>query len=644
MSILFGIWQRYGRPVNDEDLSILAHATDRYAPDGTFVTAHGEIGMGFQPYYTHERSRRESQPVVDAAGNMLVFDGRLDNHCELCKILETNEGILSDSQIVLAAYLHWGEECFSKLIGDWALAVWSRSKQSLYLARDHAGTRTLYFDPRKDMLLWSTYLETFFTSGNNAGTCEQYAARYLCGQKIGALTPFQNIRAVPPAHYLRITPESQITRAHWSWIAQKRLRFNSDSEFEEQFRALFRQSIERRIGPESHILAQLSGGMDSTAIVCMSDAIRREKSSHASLVDTLSFYDDKEPNWDERPYFTVTETKRGKAGIHIDLSPMGRTFDSPNVSFGSHLIPGFDSSTLERERLLLEHAGNGQYRVIVSGIGGDEVLGGVPTPFPELADALVSGDVRRFFRQGFAWALVDRTSLLLTLLDTIKFTVGLYRLPPLDKKTIPPWVTPALRDVCEEVNRNDRCQKGSWGSFPSAISNGRAWWSILETQPHLRPGSMVRYEYRFPFLDRDLVEFLFQLPREQLVRPGRRRSLMRRALRDLIPAEILERRRKAFLVRSPLRSLQSARARIEALFERSCAADAGYLDPVSLRACMRTAIENNDPRWSTSLIRAIEFELWLRVDRRLDSCAGPTQKSVRSTLRTKELHVGQVAG
>ena len=91
MSILFGIWQRHDGPVSEDDLSILAQATGRYAPDGTFVTAHGEIGMGFQPYYTHERSRRDLQPVVDSAGNMLLFDGRLDNHCELSKMLEMDD-------------------------------------------------------------------------------------------------------------------------------------------------------------------------------------------------------------------------------------------------------------------------------------------------------------------------------------------------------------------------------------------------------------------------------------------------------------------------------------------------------------------------------------------------------------------------
>ena len=76
------------------------------------------------------------------------------------------------------------------------------------------------------------------------------------------------------------------------------------------------------------------------------------------------------------------------------------------------------------------------------------------------------------------------------------------------------------------------------------------------------PPSIIRREYRYPYLDWDLVEFLLCVPREQLVRPGRRRYMMRNALKGIVPAEVLERRRKAFITRSPLLALQSARERI----------------------------------------------------------------------------------
>jgi asparagine synthase (glutamine-hydrolysing) len=165
MSIIFGMRQMNGSDVHERQLHALAQATDRYALDGTVVRAHGNIGMGYQPYHTHERCNLESQPAVDALGNMATLDGRIDNHKALCEILDLDGSDSSDSTIVLAAFRRWGEECFGRLIGDWALALWFQSARLVYLARDHAGTRTLYFEEKDGSLRWSTFLETFFAPG-----------------------------------------------------------------------------------------------------------------------------------------------------------------------------------------------------------------------------------------------------------------------------------------------------------------------------------------------------------------------------------------------------------------------------------------------------------------------------------------------
>jgi asparagine synthase (glutamine-hydrolysing) len=145
VNIILGVRAADAQSVDERHLRALAQGTNRYAPDGTFVLADGHVGMVFQPYHTHERSRLEAQPIVDVRGNMLCFDGRLDNHEELQEALGLPSQIASDSEIILAAFERWGESCFSRFIGDWALALWSSAERSLYLARDHAGMRTLYY-------------------------------------------------------------------------------------------------------------------------------------------------------------------------------------------------------------------------------------------------------------------------------------------------------------------------------------------------------------------------------------------------------------------------------------------------------------------------------------------------------------------
>ncbi len=631
MGIIFGILRAPREQVKEAEMVLLASPTLRYAPDGTFVLVKGNVGMGFQPYYTHERSRLESRPASDSHGNLLVFDGRLDNHGELSTELGSGSRDVADSLLILAAFERWGEQCFSRLIGDWALALWSACDQVTYLARDHAGTRTLYFAETDGTLRWSTYLETFFAEGERYALDEQYAAHFLCGQPIGDLTPYAGIRAVPPAHYLAIKNGAVTTTAHWSWIAKEQIRYKSDLEYQEHLFSLLAQSVQRRTTPGAPILAELSGGMDSTAIVCLSDHIRKSQGAGAKdLLDTISYYNRAEPNWNEEPYFSVTETRRGKKGIHIDTSAAMPSFDMEQGlprDLGATMWPGTDRGTLENEQALELVIGDRGYRTILSGIGGDEVLGGVPNPLPELADLLVSGNIVALLKQGTAWCLSTRTPLLHMLYAALRFTAGLYGSPSAGSSTMPPWVSPhlshrSLTDAKETRHRHPRHAR------PSALCNGQAWWSILETQPHRYPQCLTRREYRYPFLDRDLVDYLFRIPRAQLVRPGNRRSLMKRTLADLIPAEVLNRRRKAYLAHWPVVTLRSAQDQIERLLSDPVAAEYGFIDRTVLLREYHAVLNGQKTEQATSLIRTAFFEMWLRASQsRYSSAATPISLS-----------------
>jgi asparagine synthase (glutamine-hydrolysing) len=361
MSIIFGIRKRTGDSVGRSHLDHLARATARWAPDGTFAQAQGSIGMGFQPYHTHHRSKIGLQPATDELGNTAVLDGRIDNHRELSQLLHLVDDELSDLLIVLAAFRSWGESCFSRFVGDWALAIWSQRQRSLYLARDHAGTRTLYYEMRSDRSLWSTSLETFFAWEETRSLSQSYVAKYLCCQPIRDLTPYEGIAAVPPGHYVML-PDSGTLRItnHWTWMAKNTIYYRSDAEYEAHFLHLLKQSVERRIGAGAPILAELSGGMDSTSIVCVSDQMRYSQgASPRELLDTVSYYDESEPNWDERPYFTVVETQRRKPGFHVNISARERTFEPADLPDGCvPRLPGLDRYGVDHEKRHREDTGS----------------------------------------------------------------------------------------------------------------------------------------------------------------------------------------------------------------------------------------------------------------------------------------------
>lgn len=614
MSIIFGVHTYANEPISERELVDLARPTERYALRRLSLRIENDLGMGFQGYLTHQRSNLESQPFLDSRGNMLAFDGRLDNYEELTKQLDIRTAEETpDSRVVLSAFERWGEECFSRLVGDWALALWSHADHSLYLARDHAGTRTLYFEPMGHRLLWSTFLETFFIDGKTRELDRQYAACYLAGRPLRHRTPYRSIRAVPPAHYVRIRRDGIVNRAHWQWMISDRIRYRSEKAYEDQFLDLFGQSVARRTGPGAPILAELSGGMDSSSIVCMSDWLRRQNRDErpVELLNTLSFYNDLEPTWDEKPYFSAVERRRGRIGTHIDISHAGPTFEPASSPWGAPLLPGANSGATKLQTEMEMRFGT-TCRVILSGIGGDELLGGVPSPMPELADLLVAGDIRRLLKRSVAWCLVDRSTLLSMLSKVARFSVRLYWKGSVRREALPEWMTIEEEDASTDPLFQGNAQNARIGLSPSTIDNGLTWWTLLESLPHLFPSCTTRREYRYPYLDRDLVTFLFRVPRHILLKPGRRRALMRSALKDIVPPEILERRRKAYVARMPLSSLQREHEKIRALFEQSRLEEYGLVASSKLLPALRSIANGQDTQLWPSVMRSISFELWLR--------------------------------
>jgi asparagine synthase (glutamine-hydrolysing) len=198
------------------------------------------------------------------------------------------------------------------------------------------------------------------------------------------------------------------------------------------------------------------------------------------------------------------------------------------------------------------------------------------------------------------------------LLRTLAFGLEMYGLPHSNEKLNPPWITAELTGLMEPKVPPPIEWFERLGKAPSAINNAITFGLVMETLPHATPGATERREYRYPFLDRELLSFLFRVPREQLIRPGRRRHLMRRALANIVPSEILDRRRKAFLSRTPILLLQQAQSSISDLFADSLAAKLGFINPVGVRSGLQYAHEGKEYRWFVCLLRAISLELWLR--------------------------------
>jgi asparagine synthase (glutamine-hydrolysing) len=613
MSILCGLLKDRGAFVEVAELRAIAASTRRYATADASSCIRSRIGMCLQPYFSHERSATEVQPRVDVLGNMVCFDGRLDNWSDLVGLLELKNPTTSDSHIVLAAFQKWGLDCLSRLTGDWALSFWSVESETLFLARDHAGMRTLYFSRTPEGLLWATHLDTFMLDQAEHPRSPEYACCYLSSLPIRDRTPYGDITSVLPGHVVTVREGTLSQSAHWSPFPKRSVRYAKTADYDQHFLDLFGKAVSRRTGPGAPVLAQLSGGMDSTAIVCMSDTLRRAADPHAEILDTLSFYDDSEPSLNEKAFFTITERYRSKTGTHIDAAFSQRSFRPYEGNKDRYLVPGADSFTYEFEQRLEEAVWSRGYRSILSGVGGDEVTGGVPDGRPELADYLVGGRLVKLFRQSFAWSLVDRSPIIATLYATLRYTIQTYARRGSATATPPRWLTPRSRDLVNDLQLGTNPASPRLPVRPTATDNAQSWWSVMETMPHLFPSLLRRPEYRYPFLDKDLTEYLFSIPREEVLQPGRRRALMRRALVGIVPQEILERRRKAYQLHAPLKTLRAVSPQLLDLFQDSHLAAMGLIDPQLIRTAIAQLANGSADGWQ-ALVRAIALELWLRTN------------------------------
>jgi asparagine synthase (glutamine-hydrolysing) len=350
--------------------------------------------------------------------------------------------------------------------------------------------------------------------------------------------------------------------------------------------------------------------MDFSAIVCMADALAARGAAGAPEIDTVSYYDDSEPNWNERPYFTKVEEQRGRTGLHIDVSSRSAVATACKSS-RVRISPGSDSEPSASRKHLHDFIAVHGHRVLLSGIGGDEVLGGVPVPTSELADRLSRMEIRRLARGLKNWALYKRRPWFHLFWETLR------RFLPAPLGGHPeylrpaPWLNPGFvarqRPALTEYERRLRW----FGPLPTFQENAATLDALRRQLGFDAVPVGPTYEKRYPYLDRDLLEFLFAVPREQLLRPGERRSLMRRALVGVVPAEVLNRKRKAFVARRPMVEILEQFAALSEGPDSLVMVSLGMVDPSALRCELQKARAGREVS-VVALLRTMGMEMWLR--------------------------------
>jgi asparagine synthase (glutamine-hydrolysing) len=614
MSVQFGRWSFAGESAAPEYIEKVSACIAPYGPDSTESYSAPGIRILYRGFHTTKESRREQQPHICPSGVVITWDGRLDNRDDLISELRSSVGCDdTDVTIVGAAFDKWDTDCFARLIGDWALSVWNPRHRSLILAKDPIGPRHLYYSFNDRQVTWCTVLDPLVLFPDKTlELCQEYIAGWLSLYPATYLTPYVSISAIAPASCVFLGPRKHIIAKYWAFDPGKKIRYVTDEEYEEHFRHVFFKAVQRRLASDAPVLAELSGGRDSSSIVCVADQIIARGEAQLPRLDTISYFDDSEPNWNERPYFTKVEAKRGRVGLHVAMRPYSWT---ECLAVESHptarecMVPSRENSHLSSPEIRMRLSSQGN-RVLLSGIGGDETMGGAPRPIPELQDLLVSVEFRRLAHQLKLWALQEKMPWFQLLWKAIRdfFPVSSRRIRT---GLLPaPWLQPAFArrhraPLTGYVSRT-RLSNGS-PSFQHHLAVLEGLTRQLSSKPlALQP----QLETRYPYLDRDLLEFAFAIPRDQLVRPSERRSLMRRALSAIVPPEILNRKMKAFVSRAPLIGLSSNWSELVEMTESMITGSLEIVDTDQLLHTLKKGRSGQEIP-TVTLIRTVRLDTWL---------------------------------
>lgn len=554
MSGIAGLFLKTGGEVAPFDLARMAQSLEHRGPDGTATWCQGAVGMAHCALHTTPESILERLPSANPAGTVVITaDARIDNRADLIEALGIRDEQVPDSQLICAGYEAWGENCAHKLIGDFAFSIWDARKQMLFCVRDPMGVKPLYYFDSPDLFAFGSEIKSLLSLRQVPRELDELRiADYLVNLfDDREITFFKGIKRLPAASALSVTGGKTKSARYWALDPGAEVRYSSDGEYADAFRNLFTECVRSRLRSAFPVASTLSGGLDSSAIACLSERLLRGtgKTLHTVSAVFPGVPESDLPSIDERRYVdAVLETGSFRPHyVRPDLmSPMRQ-----NDRMHFHLDEANAAPNLYIHWAMFEEASRHGVRVLLDGFDGDTT---VSHGFARLPELLLS----MRWRTLAAEIRMLRDNLLpnATLRGVFKHMCV--------KPIAPVWAFRAsrlLRGRFHEarhgnstliqpgfaraigIERRVATLAAAQGARPrtcreahlAGISDG-LYSLALESAD--KSAAAFGLEVRYPFFDRRLLEFCLALPAEQKYSGGWNRVVFRRAMDGILPAGI----------------------------------------------------------------------------------------------------------
>jgi asparagine synthase (glutamine-hydrolysing) len=607
----------------------IRHMTDAMAhrgPDAEGLWIHETVALGHRRLSIIDLSTEANQPFLDHSGRYaIVFNGEIYNFKQIRQELvdypfRTN----GDTEVLLAAFIRWGEACLDRLFGMFAFAVWDTVEHRLFVARDRLGIKPLYFHQAPGLFLFASEIRSILASGlvrreiDRLGLCD-----YLSYQTVHApRTIIANIAQLMPGECGVWERGAFVKKTYWDLSTggsapPLAAAYRDYDTVKQNVRRLLHEAVERRLVSDVPLGAFLSGGIDSSAIVALM------AQTAGRPVDTFSI-NFKEPQFDESAYSGLV-AGRYKTRHHPLLLESRDFLDALPDALRAMDAPSGDGVNTYVVSKVTKQAG---VTVALSGLGGDELFAGYSNfaRYQRLRGMPLFWSIPRTIRG----PLVRIASLLLASHQKDRFleiatapSSAIEDLYPAFRKLLTGNVIGEMlsgpdgrvRDVVRELLGEHR---EAIAKLPFLSQVSVAEISTYTQNVLLRDTDQMSMahalEVRVPFFDHALVEYVLHVP-DQWKEPTYPKKLLVESLRPLVPDEVVHRPKRGFELPWKVWLKTDLREFCEDRLVRF--AERGLVDPAMPRTLWRDFLSGkNDRLWSRVWILVV-LEEWL--ERNLDS-------------------------
>lgn len=606
MSLLAGILHLDAAPV--PEISGTQALMALGASSNDIVLSHRAPGL-FMLRASSRVQNTDAALVSSISGNTCAWDGRLDNREELLTLTGyPPSDWRSDSHLALAMYEAEGVNGLRKLIGDWSLVIWDATTRSLLLASDYAGVRPLYYHRAGNRLIWSSTLQGLVQWAAVEALDEEYVAEFLNRGQSAGRTPYREIFPVPPGRVVRAVGHKLTIEAFWRLPLSETCLADTD-EYEQQLLTLFRDAVRVRLRARTPVCAELSGGLDSSSIVCMAGQLISDGSVGPSELITFSYR--YEGSTDEKFYQAVAkrcslQSIRLDTATHPFVTPcsVGRgspAFWEPRLAEIAHQMGALGSETF------------------ITGQIGDLIMGNWRDDSEQVADFLLRREFSKALREAFAWSESLQVPIYGILWQALRGSLFSWDYSAnsdfagivAGNASYGDSIAPAFRKRVSALNYTP--SKAAWLREVSPGRRKRLWSlsELVETRSLQCPETLQHVNYTHPFSHRPLVEFMMTIPAAVVCRPGLPRRLMRRAFTGLLPEPVLQRRSKGNYSRVFRKALLPLATEVLKTYSQSRLVEHGYVHPTSFRTRLERFTKGEECN-EGQLRYPILLEFWLR--------------------------------